>query len=588
MSRLNTVINDNHKLQGIHCGDTEKKCCMAADDTVISLHGNQDNLSELEMVLKAFYSVSGLKVNFHKSKIMKIGSWKNKSIQLDTTENYVWTKPDETVRYLGIDVSASPDSLARKDIFNFSHMDIRMALYGLRYQKVSIIGRILLIKSLVASKLVYKLLHFPLPNNAIFKKINNLFYEYVWDYGRHKLNVRVMEQPLNKGGFNMLNIGTHAKALQYNWLNKAMMGNIGSLWVKQLESALCISLKDFLHCNLFSIKSVRKLYKPDKKFPCFWEKLFDKWFRDTYVKLDTEWAEGMKVKGVIGNTALGMHSKYIEWVQDFYDWLKLIGVFTFEEVREVWQMFTVQERTYFMSHFSKRIRIIIMQYFNRDDSPAIDDLKTLIFKPTCSTKCIYKTLVVKNYMKPIKVISKWERDLQVGVEDYWNFLCTRYSLIYATNLRVFHILFLHQAFCLNPVLAKFIPNISELCSFCHNEVETYIHLFWECPVSKALWSIVIEFCEEYICTVNDVLNCENCMLNNFKNPLLALIITSFKRYLHLSRIFSEPPTIETFFARLKVVRNTYFKKCKYIKKVPAYYQMLGAIDDDSVFSSWIR
>ena len=76
MSRLNVVINNNHNLQGIHCGDSEKKCCMAADDTVISLQGHQKNLSELEVVLKSFYSISGLKVNFHKSKIMKIGSWK--------------------------------------------------------------------------------------------------------------------------------------------------------------------------------------------------------------------------------------------------------------------------------------------------------------------------------------------------------------------------------------------------------------------------------------------------------------------------------------------------------------------------------
>ena len=156
------------------------------------------------------------------------------------------------MRYLGIDVSASPDELVKMDVFNFSRMDIRIALFGLRYQKISVIGRILLLKSLVASKMVYKFLHCPLPEKKTFKKINSLMYDYVWDYGRHKLNTHAMEQPLNKGGFNMLNIFLQAKLLQYNWLNKAMTVNIGSLWVKQLENALGISLKDFIRCNLYT------------------------------------------------------------------------------------------------------------------------------------------------------------------------------------------------------------------------------------------------------------------------------------------------------------------------------------------------
>ena len=176
--------------------------------------------------------------------------------------------------------------------------------------------------------------------------------------------------------------------------------------------------------------------------PVFWEVLFTQWFKDTYVRIKQEWNKEMKTKGVIFNSALGCRGYLFD--REFYDWLQAIGAFTFQEVREVWQMFTQKEKSYFMNQIPKKGRDMVLQYFNSDDSDDIDDVETVLFKPTCNIKLIYKVLVAKNSVKPLKAISKWERDLHIGVENYWDFLCTRYSLLYETNLRVFHILFLNR------------------------------------------------------------------------------------------------------------------------------------------------
>ena len=70
MSRLSEVINRNVKIVGIACTGRVKKCCLAADDTVIGTRANNKNIQELCTVLRSFYEVSGLKVNYNKSVIM--------------------------------------------------------------------------------------------------------------------------------------------------------------------------------------------------------------------------------------------------------------------------------------------------------------------------------------------------------------------------------------------------------------------------------------------------------------------------------------------------------------------------------------
>ncbi|XP_058742007.1 uncharacterized mitochondrial protein AtMg01250-like [Vicia villosa] len=44
-----------------------------ADDTILAADGNSDNLWSMKTILRGFEVVSGLKVNFHKSKLYEIG-----------------------------------------------------------------------------------------------------------------------------------------------------------------------------------------------------------------------------------------------------------------------------------------------------------------------------------------------------------------------------------------------------------------------------------------------------------------------------------------------------------------------------------
>ena len=73
MSRLSERLTRNESIEGITCGENEKKCCLAADDMVTASRVTEHNLSEIVNTLEEFYVNSGLKVNYNKSIIVRIG-----------------------------------------------------------------------------------------------------------------------------------------------------------------------------------------------------------------------------------------------------------------------------------------------------------------------------------------------------------------------------------------------------------------------------------------------------------------------------------------------------------------------------------
>ena len=63
------------------------------------------------------------------------------------------------------------------------------------------------------------------------------------------------------------------------------------------------------------------------------------------------------------------------------------------------------------------------------------------------------------------------------------FLCTPSS-----KLRNFQFKFLHGKVATNTFLTKIGIKNDELCTFCRNETESLLHLFWSCPITTNFWS----------------------------------------------------------------------------------------------------
>ena len=122
-----------------------------------------------------------------------------------------------------------------------------------------------------------------------------------------------------------------------------------------------------------------------------------------------------------------------------------------------------------------------------------------------------------------------------------------------------------------------------MCSFCNTYPETYIHLFWECTFVQKCWVGLIDFCKEYICTVEDDMSQENCLLSNYNQDILVLITVCFKRFVFICKLEEKIPSFRGFMFSLKHLRDLDFKRFKYARNIVKYHKIWNVLDHDGVF-----
>ena len=87
-------IRKNREIKGIKVGGLEKKISQFADDTVLYSLFESNSLNGIIDTFSEFEQNSGLKVNYDKTIIYRIGSLKNSNARLYTVREFKWTCED--------------------------------------------------------------------------------------------------------------------------------------------------------------------------------------------------------------------------------------------------------------------------------------------------------------------------------------------------------------------------------------------------------------------------------------------------------------------------------------------------------------
>ena len=236
-----------------------------------------------------------------------------------------------------------------------------------------------------------------------------------------------------------------------------------------------------------------------------------------------------------------------------------------------------------MVFFKRQYRQAIQNYFNGVDLTSnAQTIISVLLQPTTRTKQIYLALRDQHFDLPLTKISQWEKELNLEIRDEWLLICKRSLSIYNSRLRAFHIQFLHRAFDLNCVRAKYM-HCSNLCFFCNSTPETYHHLFWECPATQVCWRQFMDFAKEYCCTALDVLSISNCLLSHFSSGLLVVLTTFFKRFILLCKYDEAQPSFQVFLLMLKKFRDKDFLRHKYRKKLEDFNRFWSTLVHDECF-----
>ena len=101
-------------------------------------------------------------------------------------------------------------------------------------RNTTLIGRILIIKSLALSKLVHFFIALPTPPKDFFREINKKFYRFLWKGKPPKIKKSTIELDFKDGGLKMVNVEMFEKTLKTKWLKKVLVSN--EVWSQIPES----------------------------------------------------------------------------------------------------------------------------------------------------------------------------------------------------------------------------------------------------------------------------------------------------------------------------------------------------------------
>ena len=189
-------IRQNKTIKGISVQDEEIKISQFADDATINLDGCKESFTAALQDLEQFGSISGLQLNNKKTEVLWIGSKAGCNEVFCPEKNLKWVNK---VKSLGVWKSRDSEASIKAN-YDEKIEKAQNVLSSWKYRRLSLLGKITVLKSLVASQFVYILA--PLPSNhTALDEINRIFYNFLWDGKGDKIKRDIIISEYKSGGF---------------------------------------------------------------------------------------------------------------------------------------------------------------------------------------------------------------------------------------------------------------------------------------------------------------------------------------------------------------------------------------------------
>ena len=478
---LSSAIRKEKSIKGIHVLDTECKISQYADDTTLLLDGSELSLQKAFELLDKFGCISGLKVNYEKTEALWIGKLRHRNNSEFTDTRIKWAKGK--VKALGVWFSTLKGEAIKLN-FEERKENINNTIENWHFRRLTLLGKISVIKSLLASQLVYILT--PLPSNfKALEEINKLLYKFLWNGKGDSIKRSEMVNNYENGGLKMLDIKTFNCSLKSIWI-KTYLDNSDGKWKRYFDYYLLKHGGKTIFSGNLNMNDVKHLNIKDEflfEVLNIWVKINYKEFREDFLSSPLWHNSSIKVAN---------HPIFFkEWSTKCINYVKdLMGDDqTFMTMNEFIQKYKI--KTNFLEYHGV---LAAVQDAKRRNSGTHNitntkNLSELLESKTFSRE-VYKILISGIATVPYKSQNKWAVvcDKCNGTDIIWQkaytipFTCTK-----EIKLRGFQFKFLHRRIATNDYLYRIGAIRHNNCTFCNAAIETLEHLFWECSSTQRFW-----------------------------------------------------------------------------------------------------
>ena len=202
-------------VEGINFENLKELLSQFADDTDLFLSFRRECIIEVTKTLDIVEDQLGLKVNYDKSTMYRVGSLKKSCAQLYTPKPIKWS--DLPINVLGVWVH--DDTSICHDL-NFKDLipKVESVLNVWQNRRLTLFGRVLIVNSLVESLFVHKMQCLELLNDKWYDRFQALVTNYIWKGRRPKISHKIMCAPKKQGGLCLVNFKAKHKVLLISWV----------------------------------------------------------------------------------------------------------------------------------------------------------------------------------------------------------------------------------------------------------------------------------------------------------------------------------------------------------------------------------
>jgi ribosomal protein L21E len=210
-----------------HLVDDGLSILQYVDDTILFMEHDLEKAKNMKLLLSAFKQLSGLKINFHKSKIFCFDQVKEYESQYE--QLFGCKKGSCPFKYLRLPMHYR--KLSNKD-WEIIEERIEKKLSSWKGKYISVGGRLVLINSVLSRLPMFMLSFFKIPK-GVLKKIDYFRSRFFWQQYNQKRKHRLTKwniicQPKDQGGLGIQNLEIQNQCLLSKWLFKLI--NEEGLW----------------------------------------------------------------------------------------------------------------------------------------------------------------------------------------------------------------------------------------------------------------------------------------------------------------------------------------------------------------------
>ena len=533
-------------------GKTIKLLQMADDTTIFTT--NHNDVGRVLRLLKAFYKISGLKINLDKTVAYLLGPMSPPKVK-EPTFGLTWKSLP--INLLGITITTDEEYSYKENFSNrIDNMETLTKIWCTR--NLSLKGKLTVINSLLIPKLVYPATILNTPKKVI-TRVEQILSKFLWNWKKPKIKKDLLIRNIKNGGIKAPCIDCKINAWQSIWAIRCLKNeNEDPLWVHLVSAMLPDELT--LGYLLKSRPTLSDLDNYCPHLPPFYCNIIINW-----VSIKTK---DLITKDQIRNECIWLNNLIISNGKPLYsprsirnklyyinDICKDDG--TWKDIDQINLEFNLNINFLDYLRIRQCIPHLWKQILNNtkaeDKSMDIQYNKMKRYNTLKSRSIYWLLLPNKHDVSSLPNSHKYWID-KFKIDNVSNYLIAAFTCIRITSIQALQYKIINRIFNCNHWLTKIKILNDAKCRFCNN-VETIEHYFYDCDKTSEFWKILKNWWNRFgIITINNITEKDvilGSLLDNNFTTVYNCILLIAKGSIYNTKSNNLQPDFYKFLVQLK-------------------------------------